>query len=150
MSEQKILELIITLASVLIFVTLLVTWLKKIFRERREEVERLFRGKKILLQHNFAHFYGLESIGHFQLRGNGVLVLTADQLYFLKALPKQATVIPVDKITAVKNPRSHLGKSNITKLLRVEFTADNGEADAVAWMVGKDVDKWTEAVKRLV
>ena len=100
-----------------------------------------------MLQHNFAHFYGLESLGHFQIRGNGVLVLTSEQLYFLSALPRRELIIPIESITAIKNPRSHLGKSNVVKLLRVEFTAKSGGKDAVAWMVGRDVEAWTEAVE---
>ncbi len=146
MSNQKIIELIIFLCFFGVLAGGLILWLKSVFRQRRNEVEKLFKGKNIILQHNFAHFYGLESLGHFQNRGNGVLVLTAKQLFFLKALPRREFSIPIESITAVKNPRSHLGKTNIAKLLRVEFTNEKGSSDAVAWMVGKDVEIWTEAV----
>lgn len=120
-------------------------WLKRVFRQRRMEVEERFRRQKIIRQYNLAHFYGRESIGHFQAKGNGVLVLTADELYFLQALPKRAFSIPVDTITAVANPRSHLGKSNVAKLVRVDFSSD-GKQDAIAWMVGDEVKAWTQAV----
>ena len=147
MGEQKIIELVIFLGFFALLGGGMIIWLKKLFRKRREEVESLFKGQKIILQHNFAHFYGLESIGHIQNRGNGVLVLTPDQLFFLKALPRRELLIPLESITAIKNPRSHLGKSNIAKLLRVEFTDESGGKDAVAWMVGGDVKVWTEAVE---
>ncbi len=124
-------------------------WLKALFKKRKEEVEALFSGKTILMQHNFAHFYGLESIGFIQNRGNGVLVLTPDELYFLKAMPRRELKIPLKSITGLSNPRSHLGKSNMSKLLRVEFRNAQGAPDAVAWMVGGDVDAWTSAVNKV-
>lgn len=148
METQLIIDLVIFFGLFAVIGGGIFIWLKILFKTRREEVEALFVGKEILMQHNFAHFYGLESIGHVQNRGNGVLVLTKDQLYFLKAMPRRELVIPVNAITAVKNPRSHLGKSNMVKLLRVEFNNDKGEMDAVAWMVGKDVDAWTSAVEK--
>jgi hypothetical protein len=109
-------------------------------------VEERFRGQKIILQHNFADFYGLESIGHFQAKGNGVQVMTKDELYFRKALPRREFSIPIDSITAVSNPRSHQGKTNISRLLRVEFSG-GGSMDAIAWMVGDDVEVWTRGVE---
>ena len=149
MNEQKILKIVIFLGYFTLSGGGMILWLKTLFRKRRDEVERLFTGRNIILQHNFTHFYGLESLGYFQIRGNGVLVLTSEQLYFLNALPRRELIIPIESITAIKNPRSHLGKSNIVKLLRVEFTTKSGSKDAVAWMVGRDVEAWTEAVERI-
>lgn len=123
----------------------LLFWLKSVLKKRREEVARRFRRIKIIRQHNFAQFYGLESRGHAQARGNGVLVLTADELYFLQALPRREFIIPIDSITDVTNPRSHLGKSNMRKILRIDFAIKRKE-DAIAWNVD-DVDAWTKAVE---
>lgn len=145
MSKQNLFPIILFIYSV-ISIGGLLFWLKRVFRTRREEVEKRFQGQKIILQHNFAHFYGRESIGHFQIRGNGVLVMTAHELYFLLALPRREFKIPIHNITAVSNPRSHLGKSNICKLLRIDFS--NGEKkDAIAWMVGRNVEAWTQAIE---
>jgi len=80
-----------------------------------------------------------------QARGNGVLVLSDEELYFLQALPRREFIIPLDSITEVSNPRSHLGKSNMCKILRVNFTAKRKE-DAIAWNVD-DVEAWTNAVE---
>jgi hypothetical protein len=124
----------------------LIFWLKIIFRERREEVEKRFRQQRIILQHNFAHFYGLQSIGHFQIRGNGILVMTTNELYFLLALPRRELKIPINSILSVSNPRSHLGKSNLCKLLRVDFSS-GGKKDAVAWMIGRDFEVWTKVIE---
>ena len=146
MSDQKIIELVIFLSFFAFGGGGLIFWLKSVFRKRRDEVEKRFQGKKIILQHNFAHFYGLESLGHFQAKGNGVLAMTKEELYFLKALPRREFKVPVKTITGISNPRSHLGKTNVAKLLRVDFIID-GRQDAIAWMVGGDVEKWTRAVQ---
>ena len=146
MSEREMIDLAIYLGFFAFVGGGLIFWLKSVFRQRREEVEHRFRGEEIIRQHNFAHFYGRESIGHFQAKGNGVLVMTADELYFLKALPKPEFRIPINSITAVSNPRSHLGKTNVAKLLRVDFNS-GGEKDAIAWMVGDEVEASTQAVE---
>lgn len=145
MGNEKIIEGAIGLGVTIVVVGGLLFWLKSVFRQRREEVKKRFRRINIIRQHNVAHFYGKESIGHVQARGNGVLVLTADELYFLQALPRREFVIPVGAITKVSNPRSHLGKSNMCKLLRVDFVIKRKE-DAIAWNVD-DVDAWTKAVE---
>ncbi len=145
MSDRKILELVIVLSVLVFGVTGLTVWLRSVFREMREEVKKRFRRKKILRRHNFAGFFGLESLGHSQVRGNGILVLGEDELYFAKALPRRETVIPLASITDVSNPRSHLGKSNVVKLLRVEFKIQSKQ-DAAAFAVD-DVEAWTAAVE---
>ena len=109
MSEQKIIELVILLSIIALAVGGMIFWLKSVFRKRREEVEQRFRHRKIIRQHNFAHFYGREAIGHLQARGNGILVMTVTEIFFLQALPKREFHIPMDAITKVSNPRSHLG-----------------------------------------
>ncbi len=146
MSEQERLMLVVILSLSAVNIVGFLFWLRKVFRQRREEVEKRFLHQKIMRQHHFAHFYGLESVGFFQMRGNGVLVMTADELYFLLALPRREFRIPLETITSVSNPWSHLGKSNFCKLLRVDFS-NGGKKDAIAWMVGRDVDAWTRAVE---
>ena len=98
MSEQKIIELVIFLSVFAFGGGGLIFWLKSVFRKRREEVENRFRRQKIIRQHSFAHFYGRESIGHFQARGNGVLVMTADEIHFLQAL----SVVAERNIVSIK------------------------------------------------
>ena len=134
MLSDKTIEGIIGISITVFAVGGLLFWLKSVFRKRREEVARRFRRKTILRQHNLAQFFGRESLGHVQARGNGLLVLTGEELYFLQALPRREFVIPIESITEVSNPRSHLGKSNMCKLLRVDFV-EKRKDDAIAWNV---------------
>ena len=88
---------------------------------------------------------GLESRGKGQVRGNGWLVLTADELRFRQWVPDRETRIPRAAITAVETPRSWLGKSVGRKLLVVRWQTSEGGEDAMAWNV-RDLDGWLAAL----
>ena len=92
------------------------------------------------LSDDMANFFGLESKGALQVRGNGGLVLTRDELCFLPLVGDTPLRIPLRTIRAVSEVRSHLGKTVGRPLLRVEYDGEGGP-DAVAWFV-KDVSAW--------
>ena len=84
---------------------------------------------------------GLESRGVLQGRGNGALVLSADELCWMRFVPESADLrIPREHITKVDTVRSHLGKTYGRDLLRVTFTND-GQPDSMAWYV-TDLGAW--------
>ncbi|MHA2399680.1 MAG: hypothetical protein ACXADU_12430 [Promethearchaeota archaeon] len=56
--------------------------LKKIFKKRINEIHEKFRGQTILLSDDMANFFGQESLGVWKIRGNGVLLLTKEDLFF--------------------------------------------------------------------
>jgi hypothetical protein len=88
---------------------------------------------------------GLESRGKGQVRGNGWLVLTADELRFRQWVPDRETRIPRSAITAVETDRWWLGKSVGVKLLIVRWRTPAGGDDAMAWRV-RDLDSWLAAL----
>ena len=88
---------------------------------------------------------GLESRGKGQVRGNGWLVLTADELRFRQWVPDRETRIPRSAITAVETDRWWLGKSVGRKLLVVRWRTPEGGEDAMAWNV-RDLDDWLAAL----
>jgi hypothetical protein len=84
-----------------------------------------------------ANFFGLKSRGGFQIRGNGVLVLTAEELWFSRSVPRLDISIPLNQIQDVCLVKSHLGKRVFgSQLLYVEFQTPEG-VDAVAWFVAQ-------------
>jgi len=93
-----------------------------------------------------ANFFGQESRGKSQVRGNGTLVLTETELYFEQLLPRREFHIPISRMQAVDTPRSHLGKSVGRRLLRVVFRNDSGDLDSIAWYV-RDVDNLVRALE---
>jgi hypothetical protein len=88
---------------------------------------------------------GRESRGKGQVRGNGWLALTDDELRFKQWVPAREERIPLATVTAVETPRVWLGKTVGRKLLCVRWQTADGTADAMAWEV-RDLDDWLVAL----
>jgi GNAT superfamily N-acetyltransferase len=88
---------------------------------------------------------GLESRG--QVRGNGWLVLTDDELRFRQWVPQRDTAIPLAAVTAVGTERTWLGKWVGSRLLRVRWRTASGGEDAMAWQV-PELEEWVAALER--
>jgi len=88
---------------------------------------------------------GLQSRGRGQVRGNGWLVLTAEELRFRQWIPQRETTIPLAAVTSVGTERTWLGKWVGSKLLCVRWRAPDGSEDAMAWQV-PDLDGWLAAL----
>lgn len=129
---------------------LILTVLAKIYsriRKRLEEIVRdRFAGQAVLARTTRANFLGVQSKGGAQARGNGALVLTADMLYFIRAVPQKEYTIPVQAIGHVTLPRSFNGKSVMAPLLCIHYKADNGE-DSMAWAL-KDPEHWKNTIEK--
>lgn len=111
----------------------------------QEDVERRTADQSVVMQTSNANFFGQTSKGGKQLRGNGALILTRDEISFLMALPRKEIVIPLNRVVSVSLPKSHLGKSIFKPLLRVEYDSLEGR-DSVAWAV-KEPGKWKTAIE---
>jgi hypothetical protein len=123
--------------------------LKLLTGKIRESMDSLvavqFDPEDVLKQEHSANFMGQESKGMGQVRGNGALILTHTDLHFILAIPRRSWVIPLVDITKVSFPKSHLGKTKFKPLLRVDYM-DNGQNDAIAWLVS-DLEDWTKAIE---
>ncbi len=82
-----------------------------------------------------ANFFGLESKGITQIRGNGILLLTTTQLVFGLYKPATDVVIPLSKIVAIDLVKWHLGKSVFRPLFRISFINQDGLQDSAAWLI---------------
>ena len=89
-------------------------------------------------------FFGRASAGTGQMRGNGDLALTAEDLVFVMWVPRRTLRIARPAITGVDTPRGFLGKTSGHRLLRVHWQ-ENGVVDEAAWEV-RDVDAWVAAL----
>ncbi len=119
-----------------------------LLRKRRGRIEAEVRGRlgegSILAIDEAANCFGIESRGAFQIRGNGCLGVSHDQVLFIMWLPRREILIRRERITGIERARSHLGKTVGRELLRVRFINDSGIRDSVAWWV-RDLASW-EAV----
>ena len=88
-----------------------------------------------------ASFFGQESHGTVQMRGNGTLILTGSELIFEMWVGGGQYRIPLRNIQSLENPVSFLGKSRFAPLLKVVYRNDQGTSDAMAWQV-PDLTGW--------
>jgi len=121
---------------------------KKLFQKRINEILDKVKDKNIILSLNSANFFGQQSRKSTQVRGNGVLILTAEDLYFEMWRPIKILQIPISSILKIEITKSFLHKSVFRKLLKVVFTNQKGEEDAAAWWV-TSLDKWIKELKVL-
>jgi hypothetical protein len=102
--------------------------------------QKLGRQQIVLLDQQ-ANFFGLESAGVWQTRGNGCLALTREVVLFRQWVPERELSIPRASIIKTEAVRSHLGKTQFTSLLKIRFLNERGEEDSAAWRVG-DLPPW--------
>lgn len=93
-----------------------------------------------------ASFFGQESRGGSQMRGNGILILTASDLIFEMLVSNKQFRIPLQSIQSIENPISFLGKSRLAPLLKVVYLNDQGAIDSMAWQVA-DLGGWMRLIK---
>ncbi|MDY6796528.1 MAG: hypothetical protein SWK76_14810 [Actinomycetota bacterium] len=149
MSTGLIIFLAVVLgAAVLVLnATLILRWLRRLRREAiaglREDV-----GSQRVYQVDDCNFFGVESAGYGQARGNGVMALAQRGIYFRMLIPRKHLFIPLASVREISHPRWFKGRSKARELLRVDFTGQAGERDAAAWLVPHR-EWWKEAILSL-
>jgi hypothetical protein len=103
---------------------------------------------EILMKDLKANSFGLESKGAWQLRGNGGLVLTGNNLHFFMFLPNSDLRIPLDAITELTLTKGHAGKATVYDLLKVRFSLED-KSDAIAWYL-TDPKTWKTSIEELM
>ncbi|MDP2345167.1 MAG: hypothetical protein Q8O67_29755 [Deltaproteobacteria bacterium] len=111
----------------------------------RTASEALTQGEAIVCIDEQANFFGVETKGAAQARGNGCLTATDQHLVFVQWVPRRDLVIRRTRIVAVERTRWHLGKSVGRDLLKVRFLNEEGQDDAVAFSVA-DLPAWERAL----
>ena len=133
-------------AGILVGVIVIVVVVPKLVTKAMEpslerRISKMYSSEPIILRDLKALTFGLESRGVLQWRGNGALVLTANELCWFRFVPESSDLrIPRENITKVDTVKTHLGKTYGRDLLRVTFT-NNGKPDSMAWYV-MDLGAW--------
>jgi hypothetical protein len=133
-------------AGILVGVIVIVVVVPKLVTKAMEpslerRISKTYSSGQIVLSDLEAVTFGLESRGVLQGRGNGALVLTANELGWFRFVPERSDLrIPRECITTVDTVKAHLGKTSGRDLLRVTFTHD-GKPDSMAWSV-TDLGPW--------
>ncbi len=120
-----------------VLATLLVFFGLRIFTQRlrargRAAIDQRFSPSAVLRAETLAQSFGQQSKGTVQWRGSGALALTNTELCFVMYVLNRELRIPLAAITGVSIVRSHLGKTQFSRLLHVQYTIA-GADDAIAW-----------------
>jgi len=110
-------------------------------------IDQAHPAEDIVLRDGMANSLGLESRGPVQLRGNGGLVLTREELHFLPLVGVAEVRVRLEEIRKVSLVRVHLGKTVGRRLLRVDY-GEGAAADAVAFSV-REPERWQDELARL-
>lgn len=135
------------IAGSLLLAVGLVFMLRKLLKTAMAEVYAEYPEHVRILSSSMVNLFGIQSRGMKQVRGNGILLLTASQIYFRMLLPRRELLVPLSSITSVETPKSFLGKTKGRKLLKIDFRNNVGSIDSAAWLV-PDLEKWVETVRR--
>lgn len=105
----------------------------------------LLDGREPVVVDERANFFGVESAGGRQWRGNGCLAASDEAIAFALWLPRRTLRIDRSRLVAADTTHSHLGKTVGRPLLRIGFETDRGDSDVAAWYVA-DLDRWLAAL----
>ena len=108
-------------------------WIFRTIRTRQQEIHERFPTAITIVPN--VNFFGQESKGAMQLRGNGTFVLTRDEIFFERWLPRAEYVVPLSHIQSVETVNGFLGKTVFQPLLKVVYQNPSGQTDAIAWLV---------------
>jgi len=114
-------------------------------KNRVESILEPFKGIPMVKLAQSVNFFGQESKGVGQVRGNGCLILTDSELYYEMWWPKLSLRIPRHMIKNVENPppKWHLKKTKGYPLLKIHFVNEQGHDDSAAWFV-PELEEWIE------
>jgi hypothetical protein len=133
----------------LLSISLLMKWIRSAALRRINAA--VPNPESIVLLDTGANFYGLQSLGGLQLRGNGGLVLTSDHLLFLMLIPQRDFRIPISAVIRTSLVTSHCGKTSFRTLLQVSWhseTTTGGQPETGAWLV-QDPEQWQRQIEKL-
>src|SRR5687768_8137373 len=101
-------------------------FLRRMRRRAAEEIRARLGEARIVMIDDAANFFGIESRGAGQIRGNGCLAATPEEIVFLMWFPRRELRISRDRLTSVERVKSHLGKRVGRDLLKITFADETG------------------------
>jgi hypothetical protein len=140
---------VIILVFVVLGLILLFATLKKSVNNTTSTIEKNFNKEDIIYINSSANFFGVKSLGFKQIKGNGILILTNEVLFFRRLLPEMEISIPIENIQSIEEVKSFLSKSIGRKLLKVNYKSDRDKIDSVAWYVD-DIKNLKEKLDKLI
>ena len=133
-----------SLVGIGLLTRLILGWIRSSLIAR---IHARYRPDQILLEEDWANFFGRESVGVLQVRGNGALVLTATDLHFFMLVPKTEICIPLSSIREMTITKQHLYKVTPFDLLKVVYI-EKDRFDSIAWYLPQPA-MWKQRIESL-
>ena len=114
--------------------------------EARAALEQKLAGRRVLARDDRALYFGLGSRGGRQLRGNGCLAATDEEILFEMWVPRRSLSISRARVLAVEGARAHAGKTIGFELVRVRFREPDGREESAAWAT-REPGLWLSALR---
>ncbi len=122
------------------------SFLNNLKRKRAEELFRNYHKDRIIYFSREVNFFGQKSKDGLNIKGNGSLLLTPDQLHFKKWMPDQDLIISLEDIKSVERVDSFMGKNKNRPLLKIDFNNKEGDIDSAAWLLD-NMHNWENVLK---
>ena len=124
-------------------------FLKRTVVKQHKEIISQIQDRDIIKMSPGANFFGQESLGRIQIRGNGTLILTENTLFFKLWMPQKKVFINISSIVELKIVASYLGKTKNCPLLKIIFINKDGGTDSIAFFVA-DTNDWRIEIEKLI
>src|SRR5512147_2315477 len=108
-----------TLLVIAVILGIVFSQLRRVGKARGEAARQRFPNARAIVAG--ANFFGQQSHGVTQLRGNGTLVITDSEVYFEMWLPRRELTIPLSAVQGSETVRGFLGKTVGRPLLKINF-----------------------------
>lgn len=146
---EKIIIIVFPILTGLLCMFIILNFVFRLVSHKLEKyIQDNFDKKDLLGVTTRANFFGFNSLGGKQIRGNGALVLTEDKLHFFRGSPFKEFVFPINSIKNITLPKSFNGKSVFAQLLCLEYEID-GKIDSVAWAL-REPQRWKDGIENLI
>jgi len=140
--------LILVLITIVVFAVFIILIRNMIVKRKKEIIEK-FKNKEILLISSNANYFGTETLKSFQVRGNGFLILTKDELFFQPWTSKKEISIPLSNLRSAETVKSFLGKTVYAPLLKVNFQNEHNDSDSIGFLV-KNLHQWIKTINESI
>lgn len=142
------LTLATTVLVPLIILGIIRYYLYKLEKNKVEKVTDRFGKSYIRMISSNTNYFGQASKGAMQVRGNGVLAITGEELYFEKWSSEDCLLVPVGNIITIEEVKTFLGKTKFRPLVKISYITEEGNLDSSAWLI-KDSKSWIEKMNKI-
>ena len=114
-----------------------------------ELVDKKFNSNEIILKDGMANNGGISSGGQCQCKGNGILLLTENVLFFIQyccGANEEGLEISLENVINIKTAKSWMGKRNMMDFLVIEYSDNHGNNDSIGIQV-RDINSWINKLK---